>query len=94
MSAKSHDWIISGTGPAGLGAAFHLIESNPALDILIVDKARVCSGGLLNDCKQNYTFPIGFADEYWEKEGAEQILPEVERHLRHHQSQCFAVSHA
>lgn len=82
MSTETHDVIIIGTGPAGLGAAFHLIENNPALDILIVDKALVCSGGLLNDCKQNYTFPIGFAGEYWDKEGAEQILPEVQRHLR------------
>ncbi len=76
------DVIIIGTGPAGLGAAFKLIENNPRLSILMLDKESICSGGLLNDCKQNYTYPIGFPLEYWEKEEVDQLLQEVERHLQ------------
>ncbi|MFO7605265.1 MAG: NAD(P)/FAD-dependent oxidoreductase [Desulfurivibrionaceae bacterium] len=82
MSAEIHDVIIIGTGPAGLGAAYELIEARPSLKILMVDKGRICSGGLLNDCKQNYTFPIGFAEDYWRKNQAEEILDKVENHLR------------
>lgn len=82
MASARYDVIIVGTGPAGLGAAFHLIEQRPALRILMVDKESVSSGGLLNDCKQNYTFPIGFAKEYWTREHAEELLPQVERHLQ------------
>jgi len=82
MVAESVDVIIIGTGPAGLGAAFHLVENDPALKIVMVDSEKICSGGLLNDCKQNYTFPIGFAEEYWTKESAEALLPLVEQHLR------------
>lgn len=82
MSAESHDVIIVGTGPAGLGAAYELIETRPALKILMVDQGAICSGGLLNDCKQNYTFPIGFAEEYWRKSEAEELLTTVEKHLR------------
>jgi hypothetical protein len=82
MATESVDVIIIGTGPAGLGAAFHLIESDPSLKILMVDREKICSGGLLNDCKQNYTFPIGFAEEYWTKANADALLPLVERRLR------------
>jgi uncharacterized FAD-dependent dehydrogenase len=82
MTTVNSDVIIIGTGPAGLGAAFHLVEHDPSLKILMVDREKICSGGLLNDCKQNYTFPIGFAEEYWTKESAEALLPLVERHLR------------
>jgi uncharacterized FAD-dependent dehydrogenase len=48
----------------------------------MIDRERICSGGLLNDCKQNYTYPIGFAVESWTREEAERLLPVVERHLR------------
>lgn len=77
-----YDVVIIGSGPAGLGAAFQLIETNNKLKIIIIDKEKISSGGLLNDCKQNYTFPIGFTTEYWEKEEASKLLKIVERHLK------------
>ena len=70
----TYDVIIVGSGPAGLGAAFELIEKNSSLKILLLEKERICSGGLLNDCKQNYTFPIGFTEEYWEESDVERTL--------------------
>jgi len=82
MASDQYDVIIIGTGPAALGAAFHLTDRLPALSILMIDKATICSGGLLNDCKQNYTYPIGFAEEYWTREEAERLLPLVEERLR------------
>ncbi len=77
-----YDLIIVGTGPAGLGAAFHLSASLPSLSILMIDRERYCSGGLLNDCKQNYTYPIGFNDGIWTREEAERLLQIVEQHLQ------------
>ncbi|MGB4254677.1 MAG: FAD/NAD(P)-binding protein [Rectinema sp.] len=56
----SYDVVIVGTGPAGLGAAFKLLESRPSFNILLIDKQQVSSGGLRNDCKMNFTWPIGF----------------------------------
>ena len=55
--------IIIGTGPAPLGAALHLSDKLPSLSILTIYKERICSGGLLNDCKQNHSYPIGFTEE-------------------------------
>ncbi len=78
----TYDIIIVGSGPAGLGAAFELIEKNSALKILLLEKERICSGGLLNDCKQNYTYPIGFTEECWEESEAERLLKIVEKHLK------------
>ena len=77
-----YDVIIVGSGPAGLGAAFELIEKNKQLKILLLEKGRICSGGLLNDCKQNYTYPIGFTEEYWEESEAIRLLKVVEQHLK------------
>ena len=77
-----YDVVIIGSGPAGLGAAFHLSEKKNSLKILILEKEKICSGGLLNDCKQNYTFPIGFTEEYWEQKEAEHLLSVVEHHLK------------
>lgn len=82
MTARHHDIIIVGTGPAGLGAAFHLTERLPGISILMIDREKICSGGLLNDCKQNYTFPIGFSPENWSREEAERVLPMVEACLQ------------
>lgn len=76
-----YDVVIIGTGPAGLGAAFELIEQNKNLKILMLEKEKICSGGLLNDCKQNYTYPIGFTTEFWNREDAEKLLKKVEQHL-------------
>ena len=82
MSSANYDIIIVGTGPAALGAAFHLTEHSPSLSILMIDREKICSGGLLNDCKQNYTYPIGFAAENWTREEAERLLPQVEKRLQ------------
>ncbi|MDA8415358.1 MAG: FAD-dependent oxidoreductase [Desulfobacteraceae bacterium] len=82
MPSPDYDVIIIGTGPAGLGAAFYLSEHSPSLSILMIDRERVCSGGLLNDCKQNYTYPIGFAVDNWSSAEAERLLPLVEKALR------------
>jgi uncharacterized FAD-dependent dehydrogenase len=82
MNTRHYDVVIVGTGPAGLGAAFHLSKHSPALAILMIDRVKVCSGGLLNDCKQNYTFPIGFSIENWSREEAERLLPQVESCLQ------------
>ncbi len=82
MPSLHYDIIIVGTGPAALGAAFHLTDHSQSLSILMVDKEKICSGGLLNDCKQNYTFPIGFAVENWTREEAELLLPMVENSLQ------------
>jgi len=77
---KSYDVIITGSGPSGLGTAFHLAE-NSRKSILLLDRARVSTGGLRNDCKQNYTYPVGFPEELWEKDDAESLLEETARHL-------------
>ncbi len=75
-----YDVIIVGSGPAGLGAAFHLAK-NSNKSILMIDKLTMSSGGLRNDCKQNYTFPIGFPLDCWTKEQADELLTEVAEHL-------------
>jgi uncharacterized protein len=82
MSSPDFDIIIVGTGPAGLGAAFQLTGLSPAPSILMIDRERICSGGLLNDCKQNYTYPIGFAVDNWTRGEAERLLPLVEKALQ------------
>jgi len=72
--------IIVGSGPSGLGAAFKLAE-NSNQSILLIEKKKISSGGLRNDCKQNYTYPVGFPFEHWEKEDADELLEEVKQHL-------------
>lgn len=78
---ESYDVIIIGSGPAGLGTAFHLAE-NSGKSILLLEKTKVSSGGLRNDCKQNYTFPVGFSIEHWSEEEADILLEKVAEHLR------------
>jgi len=77
---KHYDVIIVGSGPAGLGAAFKLAE-NTNRSILLIEKKKISSGGLRNDCKQNYTYPVGFPLEHWSKEEADRMLEEVRQHL-------------
>jgi uncharacterized protein len=82
MHKTTYDCIIIGTGPAGLGAAFHLLEEKPGLRILLVDKEAASTGGLRNDCKMNFTYPIGFPVEYWEEDPATEYLREVKKYLK------------
>lgn len=75
-----YDVVIVGSGPAGLGAAFKIAE-NSTMSVLLVEKKKISSGGLRNDCKQNYTFPVGFPYEHWDKKSADPLLHEVAGHL-------------
>ena len=77
---KRYDVVIVGSGPAGLGAAFKLTE-NSDKSILLLEKKSISSGGLRNDCKQNYTYPVGFPLEHWGRENATALLEEVKAHL-------------
>jgi len=76
------DLVIIGTGPAGLGAAFAFLESRPAASVLLIDKSSLSTGGLSNDCKMNFTFPIGFPLEYWDAAAGERFLTKVCARLR------------
>jgi uncharacterized FAD-dependent dehydrogenase len=78
----SYDVIIVGTGPAGLGAAFELLAGRPGLSLLLIDKNEYSSGGLRNDCKMNFSWPIGFPDSCWRESGAASYLERVEAFLR------------
>lgn len=73
----NYDIIIVGSGPAGMGCAFTILKEKPSLKILILDKNKYSTGGMRNDCKMNFTYPIGFPLEYWEKEMADSYLEEV-----------------
>ncbi|NLL99901.1 MAG: FAD-dependent oxidoreductase [Treponema sp.] len=79
---KHFDCIIVGSGPAGLGAAFELKEKLPKTSILILERSKISSGGLRNDCKMNFTFPVGFPTEYWTKESATYYLEKIENFLK------------
>ena len=78
-----YDAIIVGTGPAGMGAAFSLLERKPGISILMLDKAPVSTGGMRNDCKMNFTYPIGFPFEYWTEDTANRYLEIVKHFLKH-----------
>jgi len=78
---NKYDVLIVGTGPAGLGAAFGLLEKKPDLSILVIDKNEVSSGGLRNDCKMNFSWPIGFPEVCWDAGTAEHYLKRVEEFL-------------
>ena len=85
-----YDAIIVGTGPAGMGAAFSLLERKPGISILMLDKAPVSTGGMRNDCKMNFTYPIGFPFEYWTEDTANRYLEIVKDFP--HQGWIFASS--
>lgn len=74
---EKFDLIIVGSGPAGLGTAFAYSKRRPEGNILLIEKERYSTGGLRNDCKMNFTYPIGFPEEYWDAERAHQYLSEV-----------------
>jgi uncharacterized FAD-dependent dehydrogenase len=78
---EKYDCIIVGSGPAGLGTAFELLENQPVLKLLILEKETTSTGGLRNDCKMNFSFPIGFPLEYWEMEGANRYLDKAAGYL-------------
>ncbi len=71
------DVVIVGSGPAGMGAAFGLKAKRPELSILMIDQEPYSTGGMRNDCKMNFTYPIGFPTEYWEEDVANRYLEEV-----------------
>ncbi len=71
-----YDTIVVGSGPAGLGAAFHLAARSDQ-KLILIEKSKISSGGLRNDCKQNYTYPVGFPTKLWKKEEADSLLKEV-----------------
>ncbi|MGL4982573.1 MAG: NAD(P)/FAD-dependent oxidoreductase [Treponemataceae bacterium] len=79
---KNYDVVICGSGPAGLGAAFALLEKKTTTSILILEKSTISSGGLRNDCKMNFTFPVGFPLEYWNKENVVPYLQKTEDFLK------------
>ena len=78
---ETYDYVIVGTGPAGLGAAFTFIENRPGVAVLLLDSSSISTGGLCNDCKMNFTFPIGFPLEHWDQAAADRFLPRVSAHL-------------
>lgn len=82
MTIKHYNVIIIGTGPAGMGAAFYIKEHNPDLSILMLDKSPYSTGGMRNDCKMNFTFPIGFPEEYWSEQQANKYLDLVKEFLK------------
>jgi uncharacterized FAD-dependent dehydrogenase len=80
---EKFDVVIIGSGPAGLGAAFSL-ASEKGLSVVMIEKLKISSGGLRNDCKQNYTYPVGFPTALWDDEIADNYLKEVATILAPH----------
>ena len=76
---NKYDVIIIGSGPAGLGVAYELYDT---FKVCIIEKLSYSSGGLRNDCKQNYTYPIGFPQALWSNADADLCLERVKKHLR------------
>ncbi|MGA2765212.1 MAG: pyridine nucleotide-disulfide oxidoreductase [Spirochaetia bacterium] len=80
--AERFDLVIIGTGPAGLGAGFTFLESRPSASVLLIDSSSLSTGGLCNDCKMNFTFPIGFPPDCWDAPTAERCLDAVSSRLQ------------
>ncbi len=78
---EHYNVAIIGTGPAGLGAAFSLLDARPDLKIVMIDRNQYSSGGLRNDCKMNFSWPVGFPEGVWSREPAERYLAAVEEFL-------------
>ncbi len=76
------DVVIVGTGPAGLGAAFELSLRRPSLGILMLDREPFSTGGLRNDCKMNFTYPIGFPEDVWSEADGQVYLERTESFLK------------
>ncbi len=76
------DFVIVGSGPAGLGAAFTLVQKKPGVSILILDSEKYSTGGLRNDCKMNFTFPVGFPLDIWNRDDADHYLELVKQILK------------
>ncbi|NCB02342.1 MAG: FAD-binding protein, partial [Spirochaetia bacterium] len=77
----SYDIVIIGSGPAGMGAAFEIAQKRKNLSILMIDKEPFSTGGMRNDCKMNFTYPIGFPEEYWSEEVSNEYLELVTQFL-------------
>lgn len=75
------DCIVVGSGPAGLGTVFTLLKEGKARRILMLEKDQSSTGGLRNDCKMNFTYPIGFPEDNWDEATAEYYLEEVKKDL-------------
>lgn len=78
---SKYDFLIIGSGPAGLASAFELVSIAPNARILLLEKEKTSSGGLRNDCKMNFTFPVGFPLEYWTKQNTKPYLEKIEAFL-------------
>jgi uncharacterized protein len=78
---ENYDVVIVGSGPAGLGAAFELLTRRPERSVLIIEKNQHSSGGLRNDCKMNFSWPIGFPESCWTRDQADAYLGRVETFL-------------
>ena len=78
---ETFDVVIVGTGPAGLGAAFEISSRAPDRTILMIDKEPFSTGGLRNDCKMNFTFPVGFPENVWSEAEGRAYLARAEEFL-------------
>ena len=83
MKVELYDVVIVGSGPAGMGAAFEIANaSKKNLKILMIDQEQFSTGGMRNDCKMNFTYPIGFPEEYWSADQANSMMDQVIGYLR------------
>lgn len=79
---EQFDLVIIGTGPAAFGCVFEVMARKPDCRVLLLDRQNVSTGGLRNDCKMNFTWPIGFPNDVWDEASASAYLERTERFLR------------